>query len=200
MPRTALSPFLLMAAMTLSAAVPASPQPPLPRQTRLEGYGTLSEVEKRMASLPLHPVEGIWEFPADGGLVAVERCELTSGAPRQYRMVVISVANRALLPGTVLGSFRATSQAGVYDGEFFTSVSANGMTPASPRSVTLEFDAASSRLAMRRNRRGLRLNLWRLVPYVFRFSVTHRDDSPRNLDGWIRVYPPPAIPAEPRYL
>lgn len=200
MSRSALFALLLMAAMSLSASVPASPLPPPQQRTRLEGYGTVSETVKRLSSLPLHPVEGIWEFPADGGLVAVERCELTSGAPRQYRMVVISVANRALLPGTVLGTFRATSQAGLYDGEFFTSVSADGMTPESPRSVTLELDAGTSRLAMRRNRRGLRLNLWRLVPYVFRFSITHQDDRPRNLDGWIRVYPPPAIPAEPRYL
>lgn len=188
-------------AVTAAEAVqPASPAAPRARSERLEGYDTEAEVRARLSSMPLHPVEGLWEFPADGGMVAVERCALIAGGTRQYRMVVVSVANRALLPGTVLGTFAATAQANVYDGQFFTALSADGMTPTSPRQAILELDGETSRLSMRRVRKGLTVNLWRLLPYIFRFSVTRRDDSPRNLDGWIRLFPPPAVPAEPRYL
>lgn len=199
--RRSLLPLLTaFAAASLYAADPASPAASAPESRRLDGYESVKTVENRLSATPLHPIEGIWQYPADGGLVAVERCNASAAEGREYNMVVISVANRALRPGTVLGSLRATSQRDVYDGLFFTSTTADGLRLKAPKGVILTLDDDASRLSMRRIKKGIHLNLWRMLPYIFRFSVSRHDDTPRNLDGWIKIYPQPATPAEPRYL
>lgn len=198
--RPLLSLSAVLLATTVFAVNPASPSADTPESRRLEGYETVEAVKARLANLPLHPVEGIWQYPADGGLVAVERSKTAPEGARQYNMVVISVANRALMPGTVLGSLHATSQRDTYDGSFFTSTSANGLTLTSPKPVILKLDGDASRLSMRRVKKGIHLNLWRMLPYMFRFSVSRHDDTPRDLDGWVKLFPPPPTPPEPRYL
>lgn len=170
--------------------------------TVVDGYDDADTAEERLSQLPLHPVEGLWRFPADGGLVAVERCDLGGNTTEasQYRMVIITSANRALRPGTVMGYLWGTAQKAVYEASLFTDETADGTTLKSPKKFVISLTDNESRLVFKPIRRGLKLNLWRMLPYMFRFAVRQHDNTPDNLNGCVRVYPRPEIPDYPRYL
>lgn len=193
---------LIMGTMTAGARNPR-PAPDVPATSlTLSGYEDTDSVRARMAASPLHIVEGLWRFPADGGLMAVERCDLggeREGAS-QYRLVVVDAANRILSPGTVMGYLWATAKRGVYEARIYTSVNREGTQLCNPKYFTLTLDDQESRLSFRKHKTGVRLNLWRLLPFMFRFSVVRQDNRPDDLDGCVREYPMPALPAEPIYL
>lgn len=155
-------------------------------------------VVSRMAASPLHRIEGVWRFPADGGLVAVERTDRHSAAV-EYVLAVVAAGNRMLRPGTVIGRISPTSKPDVFEARIYTSVDNDG-NPTSAKTYTLTLTHDDSRLEIRHVRKGVKLNWWRLFPYMFRGIITPVDESPRNLDGCVRVYPEPAIPENPRYL
>lgn len=193
---------LIMGTMTAGARNPR-PAPDVPATSlTLSGYEDTDSVRARMAASPLHIVEGLWRFPADGGLMAVERCDLGGERERasQYRLVVVDAANRILSPGTVMGYLWATAKRGVYEARLYTSVNREGTQLCNPKYFTLTLDDQESRLSFRKHKTGVRLNLWRLLPFMFRFSVVRQDNRPDDLDGCVREYPMPALPAEPIYL
>lgn len=193
---------LVMGAMAAGGRNPR-PAPDVPATSViLSGYDDPDSVRARMAASPLHIVEGLWRFPADGGLMAVERCDISGAGDgaSQYRLVVVDAANRILSPGTVMGYLWATSKRGVYEARLYTSVNSEGTSLGSPKYFTLTLDDQESRLSFRKHKTGVRLNLWRLLPFMFRFSVVRQDNRPDDLDGCVREYPMPALPAEPIYL
>ncbi|MDE6395369.1 MAG: hypothetical protein K2K77_08510, partial [Duncaniella sp.] len=65
----------------------------LPSGERLEGYGSPETVRQRMASSPLHDIEGLWQMTGEGSLMAIERDPATDGASALYRMVVVHSAS-----------------------------------------------------------------------------------------------------------
>ena len=73
-----------------------------PVSPRLEGYADLNQVRRHLSELPLHVIEGIWQFPSDGAVVAIERYTpegiLADGAVR-YRMIVLRSPVRSIHPG-----------------------------------------------------------------------------------------------------
>ncbi|MDE5935624.1 MAG: hypothetical protein K2G95_07640, partial [Muribaculaceae bacterium] len=38
-----------------------------------EGYGSREEIVERLSRLPLVEIEGIWQFPATGQMIVIER-------------------------------------------------------------------------------------------------------------------------------
>ena len=48
--------------------------------------------------------------------------------------------------------------------------------------------------------RGVSVNPFRLLPYMIRGFLRWHDDTPRDLDGFIREWPVPENPAVPRFL
>lgn len=160
---------------------------------------SLPAVTARMGASALHRVEGVWKFPADGGTMAIERVELPDGGT-EYVMAVVGAGNRQLLPGTVIGRLQPTAKRDMFMARIFTGIAPDGLTLTSPKTFTVKLADSDSRLELQHVRKGVRLNWWRLLPYMFRRFVSEVDDTPRNLDGCVRVYPAPAIPHEPRYL
>lgn len=178
--------YALLISLLLAAAAPESAQ---------YDFG---EVCARMAAAPLHRVEGVWQIPADGGLLAIERAE-RADAGTEYVMAVVAVSNRLLHPGTIIGRITPTAKPEVFEATLFTAVDRRGR-PSRPKKFTLTLANDDSRLEIRHIRKGVRLNWWRLFPYMFRGVVTPVDETPRDLDGCVRVFPEPAVPANPRYL
>nr|MBD5376734.1 hypothetical protein [Bacteroides sp.] len=154
-------------------------------------------IRARMEAAPLHRVEGLWQFPADGGVVAIEREPDGSEA---YRMIVIEASNRLIEPGTVIGRLRPTVKRDVFEARMMTGFDTAADTLTSPRIVTMTLADSDSRLMLRHHRKGLKLHWWTLLPYMFRRFVTEVDETPRDLGGCRRIYPEPAVPANPRYL
>lgn len=206
----ALSPFItssrtmatIVAIVIMHLSLPAkSVLDHLPAEGRLNGYESVGTVTKRLASNPLHEIEGLWEMAGEGTLMAIERDPATDGASALYRMIVVRSASLSLREGTIMGYLTPTSQRGHYDARIYTSLSDDHtrLTNLSRNVVTLGDDG--SRIRHKPYGRTLRFNWWRLLlPYMYRTLITPIERQRGDLDGCVRVYPTPANPLNPRYL
>lgn len=217
MPKPIIRPATLAA--TLTAAILLSPLSALgknlsddsilnrtpDRSERLDGYDTPDIVTSRMASAPLHTVEGLWRFASEGSLMAIERTDNRPLDPDDpgadtYRIVIVRAADISLRPGTIIGYLTPTARRGVYDARIYTSRSDDGTRLHTPKKFTLTLVDDDTRLAIKTYGNSLRFNWWRLLPYMYRRLITTREKSPGDIHGCLRVYPTPTKPIEPRYL
>ena len=200
--RTLLLTIALLTSFVSQAVRPDASKTCLPDVSeRLEGYDSDSLVIARLGAGAIERIEGLWRFAADGGRVAIERRQLRAGAADAsvYAMVVES-PDRAVRPGTVMGYLAATARGDTYIGQIYTDMTDRGTALCRPRDITLRLTDSESRFAIEPIEKGLKINLWRLLPYMFRWSVKYVDRTPRDLDGCVRLYPAAAVPSEPRYL
>lgn len=194
--------ILILTAVSAMAARLVEKLPPVAEV--VPGYASLTQVKERMNQAPLHSVEGIWQFPSTGAIVAVERDEARDkgGLAVRYRLVIVRSPQRTLRPGTVMGLLAPTSKKNVYAAEIYTG-SDGGSRLRSPRSFTLTL-SDDARLSFVQNS-GLKVytNLFRMIPYLSRvsFRIYRQQHSPRDLDGCLRLFPMPASgPLNPVYL
>lgn len=207
--------ILLTAIYLLSPVVEASPKSRIVEGSVLEhlpamspvvdGYENVSAVTERLSQLPLHVIEGLWRFPSEGTLMAIERTVLKSGIDDNagatvYRMVIVEAADMALRPGTVMGWLTPTAKRGVYDARIYSSLSPDGINLHSPKTYTLTLGDSDSRLSIASYGSSLRINWWRLLPYMYRSFISRREKSPGDIHGCVRIFPHPEVPSEPRYL
>lgn len=202
--------FLLIPFLLLSLLVPVGVEArnlveKLPaRSYMVDGYDNPDSVRTRMRGRALHRIEGIWSFPSDGASIAIERHSdrsvLGGDDARHYRMVVLRSPCRSLRPGTVMGYLSATAKPGIYAAEIYTAGD-GGPVLRRPKRFTLTL-IDDAYLTFRQHSRKLKVNLWRLIPYMSRVSMRLNDsDAPADLDGCTRVFPRPLSgPVEPRYL
>lgn len=191
MPRRAL-PLLLMLAAALAAPA-ATPR-----------FDSRADIEARLASRPLDPVEGVWRFPESGAVVAIESTRALTqadaeGSPDEFTMTVVRAPRRSIIPGTVMGTLRATAEAGVYRASLMTDTD-GGSSLVKPRKMELRLDDTRSRLTFRRVGSRISLSPRILIPYLWRAGVkiTAREESP---EGCIKLYPPTGAPPQrPVYL
>ncbi len=168
--------------------------------TQLPAYREDS-VKARLAALPLHEIEGLWEFAGEGSVMAVERDERTSGAATVYRMVAVRSTDLSIRPGTVMGYLTPSSKRGVYDARIYSTHTDDGTSLHRPETCTVTLGDDGSRITVRPYGKGFRVNWWRLLlPYMYRYLITRNDRSPGDIEGCIRIYPAPARPQNPRYL
>ena len=167
----------------------------------LTGYSTVDSVAARLGQWPLCPVEGIWQMAADGAVFAVERetPSATETMPRELRLTIIRSPHRRVRPGSVMGTARPTVKPGVYEATLNTRIADLGGLEL-PRRFLLTLNADGTALTMEPYKSSVKVNLLRLVPYLYRV-VRVQDSRPRGLDGAVRIYPVPAVnPLTPVYL
>lgn len=166
----------------------------------LAGYD-IESVKRAMDSRPLHHIEGIWLMTDTSAKVAIELEDDASGieatAATAYRIVLLSSPNRALRPGTVMGRIIPAAKEGVYQTELYTS--ATGSRLSSPAAFTAELDKSDNRIVMTRHRSAFSVNLWRTLPYMWRYVVRKNRPAP-TYHGCVRIYPAPVPPLQPIYL
>lgn len=174
----------------------------LPSQSAIvAGYSAADSVEQRLGELPLCPAEGIWQMADGGALFAIERAEPSTGlAPAELRLVMIRSPWRSIRPGTVLGHAVATPRPGVYEARIYSSFAQRtGLNV--PRAFLLTVGQAGSTLTIEPFRSPLKVNLFRLLPYMFRRVVSLQDSRPTGLTGAVKVFPASAAhPLSPVYL
>ncbi|MDE6116774.1 MAG: hypothetical protein K2O30_10620 [Duncaniella sp.] len=195
------------------ALYPLSATGAVPGKSMLDGIPSRSEVlagyerdsaMSRLGEMPLHIVEGIWEFASEGTLMAIERVDGNvsgrTSAATLYRMVAVRGADMALRPGTVMGYLSTTSKRGVYDARIYTSRSDDGTVLSSAKTFTLTLTDEDSRLVIKEYGKSFVFNWWRLLPYMYRYLISRRERSSGDIEGCVRVFPEPAVPLEPVYL
>lgn len=167
-----------------------------------EGYGSREEIVERLSRLPLLDIEGIWRFPATGQMIVIEREDVDA---MRFRVVACSSSGIGLENGTLLGYVVPSAKTGVFDATL-AEINPDGSLRSDPfskkRTSRFTLNLSGGRISLTPVRHGLRVNWWRLFPYMFRFSVRSYDDRQKGLDGCLRVWPRSVSdpPYQPRYL
>lgn len=182
--------FLISALLTLlSLAVHAGEKPLTVSVNRLDSI---------IAATPVTPVEGVWQFLPDNAAIAIIRRpgSLSVAGPTQFDIYLYSTVTSRMLSGTLLGTLSATPQADTYLAEMFADP--NGKSGKRKSFIIKLTDP--SHLSFSKLKNGLSIDLWRLVPYLFRVSVK-RDTSSDNLHGCVKLKPlVPGVSEPVRYL
>lgn len=174
----------------------------LPQNSVLsDGYSSTDSIMARLASLPLCPIEGLWQMGGDGALFVVERAEWsTAHAPARLKLVMVRSPWRSIRPGTVFGHAVVTAKPRVYEARIY-SENARRSGLALPRKFTLTVDADGGILTFKPFKSPFRINLFRLLPYMYRRVITPQQSRPDGLDGAVRIFPVSAgHPLTPVYL
>ncbi len=104
-----------------------------------------------------------------------------------YTLILIDSPDvTAPCPATI-GTMTTTGTPGTYE----AALSA-GLTAASARkkhTCIITVQPGSETMTFTAYRKGRQLNLWRLLPYMFRISVKDIDTRPRGIDGAVRIAP-----------
>lgn len=177
---------MLTLSVRLSASSPDRWIDTLPTESVvLDGYMS-DGIEERMDIEASSPIEDVWKLVATGGLIAVERVESRGadvGSADCYRMVVLRAPDRAVRPGTVMGYLQPTAAGGTYEAKIYTDTDGDGtLRGAKSFRVVVSEDA----MQFYRVRSGLSVNIFRLLPYMFRRAVDYRPDDHNGLDGCVR--------------
>ena len=171
------------------------------RSEHVDGYDDPDMVTQRMASLPLHDIEGVWEFAGEGSIMAIERVDDTHGAGTLYRMVNVRSTDISMIEGTVMGYLTPTAKRGQYDARIYSSRTDDHTLLTRPSKNLIILSDEGSRITFKPYGRKFRFNWWRLLlPYMYRHLVTPMENNPGDIDGCVRVYPTPAVPLNPVYL
>lgn len=162
------------------------------------GNDIVQQAREQLSELPLHPVEGLWQFPGEEGVIRIMRSDADA---RSYDMVVLTAPDNFLMPGTTIGHISPTAAYGVYDATIYTDVTPGRfLKPSRPKTFVISLADEESRIMMRRYGKTVKFKWWRLMPYMFRWTITESQSSRGEIDGLVRIYPEPAIPLNPVYL
>ncbi len=162
--------------------------------SRHEGFD-LYTVESTFSDYAADAIEGVWHVTTDDeGVFSIIRDPHSS----HYVILVTNSADRTIRPGSVMGVAAATARKGTFDARIYTT--ANRGSLSRPKRFTLTL-SAEGLLSFRPVNKGLKFNLWRLLPYMFRRAVKSVNDRDPALDGAVRIYPKSAVATNgPIYL
>lgn len=167
-----------------------------------EGYEDISIVKQRMGQAPLHRIEGIWQFPDDGAIIAIERQsedQQLKGALR-YVMVLLHSPVRSVVPGTIMGTISPSAKKDHYSARIYTD-SDGGSRLLKPKDFTFVIEDNCRLIFKQRNGLKWRIYPWRLFPYIYKLGVRVTSQSTPPIEGCIKIYPYDSLlPREPIYL
>lgn len=137
-------------------------------------------------SVPAHAgnggPEGLWQVP--GG--ALFRIEPVAGHQGEYDMVCVIASQADVAPGTVLGRLRLTADGRRADASLMVNTR-SGHRRLQPADYAVVFSEGYKTLAFTHYRTGIHIDLFRLLPHIFRPGYENRQHRPGGLDGAVRL-------------
>lgn len=130
------------------------------------------------------PIEGIWRLRGENSVIGIKAVGID-----RYEMVVIDCPMPEVTPGTVMGTLRNVAKDGTYDADISTRLSGKGGMGKKTADFVLTLRDDGRVFTMRHYFKGTAVRLWRLVPYLFRYSVKNVDNRPEDMDGCVKVWP-----------
>lgn len=127
---------------------------------------------------------GLWQMVGDGAIFYIEPERRDT-----YTLTLYESPDLALSKGDFFGTMTLTAS-GSYDASLILNPKGSGRRKT--RHFLFDIDTYGSKLTMRSYRKGARVNVLRLLPYLFRLSISEVDTRPQNIDGAIRLSPPTA--------
>lgn len=166
---------------------------------------TEAQIIERLRNRGLHTVEGLWEYASTGTRVLIERIPAASlssslSSSTLYTITILRSNDLELRRGTVIGYLRTAAQPDNYDARIYTRQLPLLGTLTNPEPFVARITDNGSRLSATPYGTRLRFNWWRLAPYSYRGLLTMTERDPGEITGFIRVYPLPTPPINPRYL
>ena len=132
----------------------------------------------------LTPIEGVWLWNS-GAIVAIEAD--TRGS---LTLTLEDSPDPELKTPCVIGTGTYSGASATYNVDLLPNVDlVRKKSKIGVEKVRLQCIVDGSRLKIKPYSTGYTVSLWRLIPYLFRMSVT-RKNEPDNLYGAIRVWPP----------
>lgn len=150
----------------------------------------------------MQDIEGLWQFPVNGTIIAIERDEELA---TRFRIVAVDAPYLVIGNGLLLGYAYPTAKADTFEASMseLTQDGTLKRSGAKPRKFILTINGNDA-LNFKPLKKGWTLNWdwWRLFPYMFRFRVDKVDDKPKDLEGALRIWPRSLStpPRQPRYL
>lgn len=138
-----------------------------------------------------NPITGIWRMGGDGATIAILPVR---GKTETFDIYMLDSPDMSIIPGGKTGSLRTTGETAVYDAEF--------KTKKFLRDKTFRFILTLGKdgiLTFKSYRRDKTVSLWRLLPYMFRYTVQSHDTRPGAVDGAYKIYPS-VMPSGPTLL
>lgn len=189
-------------APTARAAGPDLPDTPL----ILPGYSVPDSVTARLSRLPLDAIEGLWQYTDEGSLIAVVARHRRLPSVRKaditgiYDVIVVNSADRAIRPGTIVGTIVRAGRRASYQARFYSKISRGTPTLGGHRDFTINLDPDGAYLTFKPRNGRFSINLLAiLLPPGYRYTV-RQSPSNRPDRGCVRIFPLPDLPVEPRYL
>lgn len=162
------------------------------------GYHDPDSLRAAMASRPMLPVEGLWEFTGHGSMVAVE---LISRHPDIYGVTLVYASDLSLLPGTLLGCLTPMAEAGLFDARLIRELSPSPRSLPRHSTFTLRLSADGAYMRIEPYGETVKLDWWRLlIPSRRRNPLVRRGHERPDATGFLRLFPEPDPPLSPRYL
>lgn len=209
-----LFPILLAISLSLSLTFPfdsygRQKQDEKKEYVRFKGIDVDSLVKTVCTEHGASRVGGIWSATTDGatvGIVPAEGWIRTTGMTipdmertlaERWMIILLDSPNPILQPGTLMGWFTPTAKPDHFNAYIYTK--RDNTRLSSPRRFILHL-ADDGHMTMKAVRKGIEINPWRFLPYMIRGSVRYRDESPRDIDGFLKKWPVPHNPQNPRYL
>lgn len=154
-------------------------------------------------------ISGLWNATTDGatiGIVNAKAWRQTTGfvipdsgpaMDNLWVMVITASPDPMLQPGTVIGWLSRSAKPGYFKAQIYSKIKRGN--PAALKAFTLHL-ADDAHLTMKAIHKGIEINPWRFLPYMIRGAVKYRNDTPADLDGFIKKWPRTYDADSPIYL
>lgn len=139
-------------------------------------------VEGLFADRLLDPIEGVWQFPADGATIVIVKDTSTT-----FDIFLLDSPRLDVKPGTLVGSAIASPKKNYYDGELKPRNLGNKLK-LGKQSVTFTVNDGGT-LSIRPYSDGYKMSFRRWFSYFLKISIVRENGRPKDLDGARRVYP-----------
>lgn len=149
----------------------------------LAAHAQLQRVSLDSIAPSTEPAAGYWRIEPEGAIFV---CEPYAGRTGSYTLRLVSSPVLGVAPGTYFGAMTATAKKGVYQAELILDPS-NFKRRAHTRNCTIEMNEEANRLIFKPYHNRLKVNLNRLMPYLFRVSLRQENTRPDDIDGAVRI-------------
>ncbi len=202
--------FFLTTSGTIPCAIAGKKkQQPKEETVRFKGVDVDSLIRTICNEKGTSRIGGIWTATNDGATVGIVQSQawsrITGTAPpdkernmaEQWVIVLLDSPDPILQPGTLMGWLSPSAKRNYYNAYIFTKREGNHLAKSRHFILHLIDDG---HMTMKAIRKGIEINPWRFLPYMIRGSIRYRDETPRDLDGFLKKWPTPHNPHTPRYL
>ena len=155
-------------------------------------YDVPHSVVEKFGDRNLTPVEGAWLWN-NGALVTIE-----SDSQGGLTLILVDSPDPLQETPRVIGTGIYAGNPGTYKFELKADSSV-AKKSALRTKVSFIASVSDNRMSLKPYSTGLRVNAWRLIPYLFRLTITHDKDQ-ASTEGAIRVWPPLGSPEFPVIL